>query len=91
MDVAGGQNCAVPETLTFVFSRCRLLTCDVYCLPTHHNGICCRLIHDRELSLFDGRRLLRHDRYDEIKTSNNFTENEMKDRFVLRYSHLLFL
>ena len=41
-----------------------------------------RLIHDRELQLFDGTRLLRHDRYDEIKANNKLTEEEMKERKV---------
>lgn len=41
-----------------------------------------RLIHDRELQLFDGTRLLRHDRYEEIKANNKLTEEEMKERKV---------
>ena len=40
----------------------------------------CRLIHDRELSLFDGTRLLRDDRYDAIKEENNLTDQDMQER-----------
>jgi len=39
-----------------------------------------RLIHDRELELFDGRRLLRHDRYDKIKEQNSFSDDVMKEK-----------
>ena len=45
--------------------------------------MCDRLIHDRELALFDGRRLLRQDRYDEIKKLNNFSDDVMKEKYVL--------
>jgi len=41
------------------------------------------LIHDRELALFDGRRLLRHDRYDAIKMQNNLSVDDMKDKYVI--------
>ncbi|XP_062588748.1 von Willebrand factor A domain-containing protein 8-like [Saccostrea cucullata] len=41
-----------------------------------------RLIHDRELQLFDGTRLLRNDRYEQIKTDNELTDQDMKDRQV---------
>jgi MoxR-like ATPase len=43
-----------------------------------------RLIHDRELSLFDGTRLLRHDRYDEIQNHHQLTDEAMKARGLLR-------
>ena len=39
-----------------------------------------RLIHDRELSLFDGSRLLRQDRYDDIKEENGYTDAIMKEK-----------
>ena len=39
-----------------------------------------RLIHDRELTLFDGTRLLRHDRYEELKTTEDLTDEDLKDR-----------
>lgn len=43
-----------------------------------------RLIHDRELDLFDGTRLLRHDRYDSMMKDNSWSEEEMKQRKLLR-------
>ncbi|KAI0224175.1 von Willebrand factor A domain-containing protein 8 [Lamellibrachia satsuma] len=43
-----------------------------------------RLIHDRELSLFDGTRLLRHDRYDKIKEENKLTDEDMTNRGVFK-------
>ena len=46
----------------------------------------CRLIHDRELDLFDGTRLLRHDRYDLMMKENSWSEEEMKQRLVQRSS-----
>lgn len=41
-----------------------------------------RLIHDRELQLFDGTRLLRHDRYEQIKANNEMTDEDMKEHKV---------
>lgn len=41
-----------------------------------------RLIHDRELQLFDGTRLLEHDRYEQIKTDNELSDQDMKERKV---------
>ncbi|XP_072747214.1 von Willebrand factor A domain-containing protein 8 [Anoplolepis gracilipes] len=43
-----------------------------------------RLVHDRELQLHDGKRLVRADRYDEIKRNYNRSDEEMHDRGVLR-------
>ncbi|XP_050455261.1 von Willebrand factor A domain-containing protein 8 [Cataglyphis hispanica] len=43
-----------------------------------------RLVHDRELQLHDGKRLIRADRYDEIKKEYNRTDEEMRDRGILR-------
>ncbi|XP_014486715.1 PREDICTED: von Willebrand factor A domain-containing protein 8 [Dinoponera quadriceps] len=43
-----------------------------------------RLVHDRELQLHDGKRLVRADRYDEIKKEYGRSEEEMRDRGVLR-------
>ncbi|XP_011645711.1 von Willebrand factor A domain-containing protein 8 [Pogonomyrmex barbatus] len=43
-----------------------------------------RLVHDRELQLHDGKRLIRADRYDEIKKEYNRSDEEMRDRGVLR-------
>ncbi|KAG8240059.1 hypothetical protein J437_LFUL019626 [Ladona fulva] len=43
-----------------------------------------QLVHDRELQLYDGQRLLRHDRYDAIKEENKLTDEEMAKSGVLR-------
>lgn len=43
-----------------------------------------RLIHDRELQLHDGKRLVRADRYDEMKEEYGRSDEEMRDRGVLR-------
>ncbi|XP_077256082.1 von Willebrand factor A domain-containing protein c12.2 isoform X4 [Temnothorax americanus] len=43
-----------------------------------------RLVHDRELQLHDGKRLIRADRYDEIKKEYNRSDEEMRDRGILR-------
>ena len=37
-------------------------------------------MHDRELSLLDGSRLLRHDRFDEIMQREGIEEDEMTRR-----------
>ncbi|KAI8437077.1 hypothetical protein MSG28_010437 [Choristoneura fumiferana] len=42
-----------------------------------------RLVHDRELQLHDGKRLLRHDRYDELVVSGH-SERELQASGVLR-------
>ncbi len=43
----------------------------------------CRLIHDRELTLFDGTRLLRQDKYDAIKEEQGLSDQEMADTNIL--------
>lgn len=42
-----------------------------------------RLVHDRELQLFDGTRLLGKHRYDAIREENGFTDSDMAERWVL--------
>ncbi len=42
----------------------------------------CRLIHDRELTLFDGTRLLSQDKYVSIKEENQLSDEDMKNRWV---------
>nr|CAD7453762.1 unnamed protein product [Timema tahoe] len=44
----------------------------------------CRLVHDRELQLHDGQRLIRHDRYDDLKTQNNLSDEQLRQSGVLR-------
>nr|XP_031838808.1 von Willebrand factor A domain-containing protein 8 isoform X2 [Nomia melanderi] len=43
-----------------------------------------RLVHDRELQLHDGKRLIRADRYDEIKAEYNKSDEDMRNSGVLR-------
>lgn len=43
-----------------------------------------RLVHDRELQLHDGKRLIRADRYDEIKEKYNKSDAELQESGVLR-------
>lgn len=43
-----------------------------------------RLVHDRELQLHDGRRLVRHDRYDEYKSRYNLSDEKLHDSGILR-------
>nr|CAD7437743.1 unnamed protein product [Timema bartmani] len=43
-----------------------------------------RLVHDRELQLHDGQRLIRHDRYDDLKTQNNLSDEQLRQSGVLR-------
>ncbi|KAK7080894.1 von Willebrand factor A domain-containing protein 8 [Halocaridina rubra] len=52
----------------------------------HHGTLAVlhRLIHDRELQLYDGKRLVRHDRYDAIKSVNSFTDQDMEAKGVHR-------
>ena len=39
-----------------------------------------RLVHDREVTLHDGSRLLRHDKYDLLKEKLKLTDEEMTER-----------
>lgn len=39
-----------------------------------------RLVHDRELQLFDGTRLIGKDRYEAIKKEHDLTDEDMKQR-----------
>ncbi|GFG34443.1 hypothetical protein Cfor_05032 [Coptotermes formosanus] len=43
-----------------------------------------RLVHDRELQLHDGRRLVRHDRFDEYKARHSLSEQQLHDSGLLR-------
>ncbi|XP_065352663.1 von Willebrand factor A domain-containing protein 8 isoform X2 [Cloeon dipterum] len=43
-----------------------------------------RLVHDRELQLYDGKRLLRHDRYDAVKQQSGLNDAELQEAGVLR-------
>lgn len=43
-----------------------------------------RLVHDRELQLHDGKRLIRADRYDEIKEKHDKSDAELYESGVLR-------
>ncbi|XP_076618440.1 von Willebrand factor A domain-containing protein c12.2 isoform X2 [Colletes latitarsis] len=43
-----------------------------------------RLVHDRELQLHDGKRLMRADRYDEIKKEHDKSDVDLRDSGVLR-------
>ena len=42
-----------------------------------------RLIHDREVQLYDGTRLVGQDKYDSIKQEQGLTDQQMQDRGVL--------
>ena len=46
--------------------------------------VCCSLIHEREAQLFDGSRILRHDRYDDIQRSLGCTDLEMVEKKLFR-------
>ncbi|KAL5014683.1 hypothetical protein ScPMuIL_008953, partial [Solemya velum] len=41
-----------------------------------------RLVHERELQLFDGSRLLRHDRYEHVKNSTGLSEEQLTERNI---------
>lgn len=43
-----------------------------------------RLIHDREIQLYDGTRLVRHDRYTHIQNESNLSDNELNNLGVYR-------
>ena len=43
-----------------------------------------RLVHDRELQLYDGTRLIRHDRYEDIRSKTGMSESELTSAGVLR-------
>jgi von Willebrand factor A domain-containing protein 8 len=43
-----------------------------------------RLVHDRELQLYDGKRLVRHDRYDEMKEKHKMSDEDLANAGVLR-------
>lgn len=43
-----------------------------------------RLIHNREMQLYDGTRLLSHDHYEAIKQKNGFSDLDMKNRNITK-------
>ena len=44
-----------------------------------------RLVHDRELQLFDGTRLIGKEKYDEIKSELSLTDEQMAERYVVMF------
>ncbi|XP_043278620.1 von Willebrand factor A domain-containing protein 8 isoform X2 [Venturia canescens] len=56
----------------------------IHRLHTSTLAIINRLVQDRELQLHDGKRIMRHDRYDEIKAEGNKSDEEMKNSGLLR-------
>ncbi|XP_071949792.1 von Willebrand factor A domain-containing protein 8-like [Antedon mediterranea] len=46
-----------------------------------------RLVHDREVTLFDGTRLIGHDRYEELKQKHDLTDTELKQCGILPIHH----
>jgi hypothetical protein len=57
--------------------------CVCVCVPINW-GFDSRLVHDRELQLHDGRRLVRYDRFDEHKTRYSLSEEQLHDSGLLR-------
>lgn len=49
----------------------------MFCLTT------IRLIHDREIQLFDGTRLLRHDKYDDM-LANGYSDEQLLSKGIFR-------
>ncbi|PIK51485.1 putative von Willebrand factor A domain-containing protein 8 [Apostichopus japonicus] len=43
-----------------------------------------RLVHDRELSLFDGSRLLSHERYEDVKEKGGLTEEQLAEKQIYK-------
>lgn len=43
-----------------------------------------RLVHDRELQLYDGTRLLRHDRYDSLRDNLGFTDVDLSEKGIFK-------
>jgi hypothetical protein len=43
-----------------------------------------RLVQDRELQLHDGRRLVRYDRFEELKTRHSLSDQQLFDSGLLR-------
>ena len=50
----------------------------------------CRLVHDRELCLYDGTRLLHHERYRLLKEKMQITDQEMETRYSASYKSNVF-
>lgn len=44
-------------------------------------------MHDRELQLYDGKRLLRSDRYDNLKTAYGFSDKELNEQHKIFRIH----
>lgn len=51
----------------------------------------CRLLHDRELALYDGTRLLRWDRYLAMKEEHQLTDHELQERYRNLHPRPIFL
>lgn len=48
---------------------------------------CPRLLHDRELDLYDGTRLLRWDRYQTLKEQLQFSDQQLQERYMYKHTH----
>lgn len=64
--------------ICFVIALCKVIDNLRYFLTI----FTCRLLHDRELSLYDGTRLLRWDRYQAVKQELQLSDEELQQRFV---------
>lgn len=64
------------------------------CLRIHTHAFLCvlcpRLLHDRELDLYDGTRLLRWDRYQTLKDELQFSDEQLKERYIHTPTHTQF-
>uniref|UniRef100_A0A672TB47 VWFA domain-containing protein n=1 Tax=Sinocyclocheilus grahami TaxID=75366 RepID=A0A672TB47_SINGR len=66
------------DKLKIAFNNCHRPTCGILIWPVYH----LRLLHDRELALYDGTRLLRWDRYQTLKDELQLTDQELQDRSI---------
>lgn len=56
----------------------------LYLLREENKLFFCSLVHEREAQLFDGSRVLRHDRYDELKVQLNCTDEAMAEKKIFK-------
>jgi hypothetical protein len=77
----------MPTPLSIAVQTGRLAVLDgLQRLPLGTIAVLLRLLQDREITLFDGTRYMRHDRYDRLVHQMGLSVAQLEARRVYRYS-----
>uniref|UniRef100_A0A673VXX0 von Willebrand factor A domain containing 8 n=1 Tax=Salmo trutta TaxID=8032 RepID=A0A673VXX0_SALTR len=89
--LANGDTAWRPSPLVTAAQEGKLLLLDgIHRVNLGTLAVLSRLLHDRELSLYDGSRLLRWDRYQALKEELQLTDDQLHERYTpVKMGHIL--